>query len=328
MKRPKTLPAFSNSEFEMAHKLLASRVATMMGRKLEEGDWAYVYCVAKDIPNRGWSNLNMDIIYNGLGVEHKMLMVKSRRPIKHYCGTTLMHPSATRSIRIPSDEDDPTKVAQEILKQYGELIEERRRKVAESAPGKKPDLRIGWLLWQADLVEFLYFEQEMLPPNPDDFRAEWHERRSGNRKPSRNLWVYEKETGVKRFSITTSAGPKIQPYFDVPPPDDPNLYYFRVQGEYIKDGRVRVWITPMTELVLREILGSLELKVVSEAILKIANEVRIEEAEVRTFEERDIDLARPLYVTKEAYTLLRKAFAGVSDEHCMQLFVQTLAKRR
>ena len=44
----------------------------MMGRKFEEGDWADVYCTAKNIPNRGWSNLNIDVIYNGLGVEHKM----------------------------------------------------------------------------------------------------------------------------------------------------------------------------------------------------------------------------------------------------------------
>ncbi len=51
MKRPKTLPAFSPEEREQVHTLLATHVAYMMGRKLEEGDWAEVYCRAKGIPN-------------------------------------------------------------------------------------------------------------------------------------------------------------------------------------------------------------------------------------------------------------------------------------
>ena len=42
----------------------------MMGRKLEEGDWAEVYCRAKGLPNQGWSNLNIDVMHEGLGVEH------------------------------------------------------------------------------------------------------------------------------------------------------------------------------------------------------------------------------------------------------------------
>ena len=54
----------------------------MMGRKFEEGDWAAVYCTAKNIPNRGWSNLNIDVIYNGLGVEHKMLRPNGDRPVR------------------------------------------------------------------------------------------------------------------------------------------------------------------------------------------------------------------------------------------------------
>ena len=45
--------------------------------------------------------------------------------------------------------------------------------------------------------------------------------------------MYEKITKQKRYSVTTSAGIKIQPYFDVPPPNDQNLYYFRVQSEPI-----------------------------------------------------------------------------------------------
>ena len=108
MRYPRTLQAFSEEERAKAHKFLASRVSIMMGRKFEEGDWNYIYCNAKDIPSIGWSNLNIDIMYRGLGVEHKMLCVKSNKPIKEYCGTSPMHPSMTRSIRIPSTSGNPT----------------------------------------------------------------------------------------------------------------------------------------------------------------------------------------------------------------------------
>jgi len=186
-------------------------------------------------------------------------------------------------------------------------------------------MRTGWLLWQVDLVEFLYFEEEMLPPDPNDYWAEWHERRSGNRKPSKNLWVYEKETGIKRYSITTIAGAKIQPYFDVPPPNDPNLCYFRVQGEKVEAGLIRLWVTPTTALVLNNILGSTSADVVSDAIVSCAKEVR-------SLKERRVDyikgteLAKPVYVTREAYAALKEIFSGVSDEHMMRLFAQHLSQ--
>ena len=325
MRRPKTLNVFSEAEFANAHRSLASRVAIMMGRKFEEGDWSYVYCSAKNIPNKGWSNLHIDVMYESLGVEHKMLCVKSNKTIKEYCGTRLMHPSATRSIRIPSTEGDPTETAQEILQQYAELIEQRRQRVAENAPGKKPDMRTGWLLWQVNLVEFLYFEEEMLPPDPDDYWAEWHERRSGNRKPSKNLWVYEKETGIKRYSITTTAGAKIQPYFDVPPPNDPSLCYFRVQGEEVEIGLIRLWITPTTALVLNNLLGSTNIDVVSDAIVNYAKKARSLKGG-RVDYTKGTELAEPVYVTREAYAALKEIFAGVSDEHMMQLFVRYLSQ--
>jgi hypothetical protein len=73
MKKPKTIPAFTKSERDKAHTLLAIRVAHMMGRKFEEGDWAEVYCRAKDIPVKGWSNLDIDIMHDSLGVEQKMI---------------------------------------------------------------------------------------------------------------------------------------------------------------------------------------------------------------------------------------------------------------
>jgi hypothetical protein len=104
MRCPKTLQAFSKTEFTKAHALLAARVATMMGRKFEEGDWSYVYHTAKNIPPSGWSNLNIDVMHKSLGIEHKMLCVQSKKSIKEHCGTSLMHPAATRSIRVPSTE--------------------------------------------------------------------------------------------------------------------------------------------------------------------------------------------------------------------------------
>lgn len=325
MRRPKTLQAFSETGLVHAHRFMASKVATMMGRKFEEGDWSYIYCSAKNIPDEGWSNLHIDIMHESLGVEHKMLCVKSNRTIKEYCGTRLMHPAATRAIRIPSTEGEPTEIAREILEQYAALVEQRRQRVAENAPGKEPDMRTGWLLWQAELVEFLYFEEEMLPPDTNDYWAEWHERKSGNRKPSKNLWVYEKETGIKRYSITTSAGAKIQPYFDVPAPNDPNLYYFRVQGEPVENERIRLWITATTALILQNVLGATDTDTLSAAIIDQANKIRawqrkgVEPAS-------GIELAKPIFITQEAYTFLTQAFQGVSDEHRMQIFVQYLSR--
>lgn len=328
MERPRTLKAFSQEERLNAHKFLASRVATMMGRKLEEDDWNYVYCSAKDIPSRGWSNLNIDVMYNGLGVEHKMLCVPSKKPIKEYCGTSRMHPSATRSFRIPSTSGDPTEAAQHVLDQYADLIEQRRKKVAEEFPDFGPDMRTGWLLWQESLREFLYFEEEMLPPDPDDYYAEWRESGGGTRKTSKNLWIYEKETGRKRYSITTTAGQKIQPYFDVPPPNDPNLYYFCVQGEELEDSLVRVWLTPTTALLLKNEFGSLDKDIISNAIIETSKSIAVLEAEEEG-KRRDTgaELAQPIFITVEAYRALRSAFEGVSDEHLFQLFARNIYQR-
>jgi len=321
MRRPSTLLAFSAEEYVKAHALLASRVATMMGRKFEEGDWSYVYCTAKGIPNQGWSNLHIDIMCKQLGVEQKMLCVQSNKSIKEYCGTSRMHPSATRSIRVPS-EGDPTALAREVLQQYADLITKRRQKVAENEPGVEPDMRIGWFLWQESLEEFMYFEEEMLAPNPNDYWAKWKESGGGARKTSKNLWVYETETGRKRYSITTSAGAKIQPYFDVPPPNDPNLYYFRVQGEELEGGLTRIWITSTTALLLKKIFGNLDTETISAAIMETAKGVTAIKDEDEKRNKVDVELAQPIYITRDAYFALKQAFFGINDDHMVQLFVQ------
>lgn len=330
----------------------------MMGRKMEEEDWRQAYCGAKGIPATGWSNLSIDVMHNNLGVEHKMLCVKSSGSILAACGTSHMHPAGTRSIRIPA-EDDATKAAQDVLGQYAALIRYRTvlvdlrhrvavgaiskgeaiavltrdfpaitaavamRQIPDKAPGTPtdpapaaPDMRVGWLLWQDSLREFLYFEEPMVPPDPTRFRAVWKASGGGSRKPSRNLWVFDNDTGRKAYSITTEAGAKIQPYFDVPPPTDPNLYHFVVQGEQVGN-LIRLWITRQTAEYLRFKLGSLESDDLSRAVLAVA-----QQRGTAAPQPVAVDSAVDIYLTIEAYQSLITAFEGVSDEHLMQLCAQ------
>ncbi len=259
----------SPNPFVEAHALLAAKVAYMMGRKFEEGDWAEVYCKAKGIPVRGWSNLKIDIMDDGLGVEHKMLCYRSDADLAEAFGQTIMHPAATRSIRVPPTDVDANEAMREIFQQYAALIRQRTDKVRETTPaGKQPDMRTGWLLWQDSLRQFRYFEEPMLAPDAKDFYAEWHDSGGGARKASRNLWVFDKATGHKRYSITTAAGAKIQPYFDVPPPNDPNVYLFTVIGEVIGVGMVRVWLTIATFRELKRVLGDFDTTKLSEYVLR------------------------------------------------------------
>lgn len=324
MKRPKTLPAFTSEEYREAHKLLATKVAFMMGRKLEEGDWAEVYCGAKNIPIKGWSNLNIDIMHGSLGVEHKMLCYRSQVNLAEACGRTLMHPSATRSIRVPSTKISPNKAMRDVLTQYGELIEARKRKVLEqSGVDVEPDMRTGWLLWQESLQQFLYFEEEMLIPDPDDYTATWQASGGGTRKESKNLWIYERETGKKRYSVTTTAGAKIQPYFDVPPPTDPNLYLFTVIGEVIDNGLIKVWITESTARELQHLLGKLDTDTVSKIVIEAASEI----SKLEISGKPKIEIAHPILIYPEAYNSLQEALPGVSDEHSFQLLAEYLRNK-
>ncbi len=191
------LQVFSAEQKERVHRLLALRVAQMMGRKLEEDDWTSVYCAAKDIPDQGWSNLNIDVMHGTLGVEQKMLCYRSKPSLLAACGTSLMHPSATRSLRVVDLEGDPDTEMQHIFSQYRDLLDSRRATVAErgNVDAADVDLRTGWLLWQVSLREFLYFEEPLVAPDPDNFYAKWVEKSDGRRKGSRNLWIYQKDTG-------------------------------------------------------------------------------------------------------------------------------------
>lgn len=322
MIRAKVLPAFTEPEQAKAHRLLAIKVALMMGRKFEEGDWAQVYCAAKGIPLSGWSNLNLDIVHGCLGVEQKMLRPSGDRPVRNVFGARLMHPSATRSIRVL---DGPAEmVMQDVLTQYGHLIEQRKRAVKAACGKGEPDLRTGWLLWQSNLREFLYFEEETLTPVVDDYIAEWHENEGkGARKPSKSLWIYEKETGQKKYSVTTSAGAKIQPYFDVPPQSHPHVYVFRVQGEEIEPGLIRVWAPSALARELERLLGGLTPEQIETALRRI--ETRI--AEARTEYLTEMEDATPFTMTSDAYNRLWERFPNaVGDAHLVQLVLEELTK--
>lgn len=317
------LSVFTDEEKKKAKILLAAKVASMMGRKLEEGDWSEVYCKAKDILENGWSNLHIDVSHNGLGIEFKMLRVAQLRgqPIKSVCGTTRMHPAATRSIRIDDTMLPANDVMVDVLTQYSALIDERTERVRANSPDGTADMRLGWLLWEDDLREFLYFEELMQKPNPDDYYAEWNETAArGARKSSKSLWIFEKSTDKKRYSVTTSAGIKIQPYFDVPPPSDTNLVYFRVQSELLDDDTIILWVAASTAAQLNERLGSIEKEVVSNAVFEAASKERHDEG----FTIDDLQAAVPIHVSKEAFDLLISNWEAVSDDHRVQLLIQSL----
>lgn len=312
----KTLKAFTEEEKNIAMDILSAKVSTMLGRKMEEGDWDFVYCNAKNIPESDWSNLHIDINHEGLGVEHKMLRVTKSGSILNECGTTKMHPAGTRSIRIP-EESDPEKAMKNILAQYNELIDTRSEAVKANSTNKSADMRIGWLLWKDTLDEFLYFEEEMTKPNANDFYAEWNTTPArGSRKSSRSLWVYEKESGKKKYSVTTTAGAKIQPYFDVPAPNDENLYYFKVQGVLVDGGMVKVWLTRSTAKYLELLLGSLDSEVLSEAIdsFDISKSSELSDS---TIAER---IAVPVLIKEGSYEKLKTLYPPLSDEYMLQQF--------
>lgn len=321
-----TLKAFSDLEAKRAKLFLATQVASMMGRKLEEGDWSKVYCQAKGIPEAGWSNLHIDVIHNGLGLEMKLLRIAQLhgKPLKSVCGTTLMHPAATRSIRIDNTSLPADDVMRDVSAQYGELIHQRTSKVQEAAPRMRPDMRTGWLIWEDTLTEFLYFEEPMMPPNPDHYYAEWNTTPArGARKASKSLWVYNKRNNQKRYSVTTSAGIKIQPYFDVPSPADPNLYYFRVQSEPISADTICLWVASSTANALKHRLGSLDRDVVSPAIIQVLSRQTAQSHATSP----DENLAVAILVSVEAHSRLVAAWDAVSDEHRAQLLLRALIEQ-
>lgn len=318
-----SLKAFSAAEVQTVQRMLAHRVAQKMGSKMEEDDWTSVYCSAKGIPAQTWSNLSIDVVHGSLGVEHKMLCYRSKPSLLEACGTRLMHPAATRSLRLPTDSEDPQKVMVNILNQYADLLEQRKESIANSAgvPVSMVDLRTGWLLWQVSLREFLYFEEPTESPSPADYYAEWVEKETtGARKGSRNLWIYERSTGIKRFSLTTAAGIKLQPYFDVPGARDENLYHWTVIGESLDFGEVRIWLTSRTANELRKLAGSLNKNDVSSLIIESLEYADFGKESLQPIAQEEVAIG--VVLTDEAYTALGSHFTSTNDDHLLQRFVE------
>jgi hypothetical protein len=312
------LETFSPEEVDRIRALMAAQVIGMRGRTLEEGDWTSVYCDAKGIPQRGWSNLDIDVVANsGLGVEHKQLGTGVKSPTTK-CGGRAMHPAMTRQIDIP-DSADPNEVMAAVLGQYAELVERRREWVNELT-GQEADLRLGWLLWKTDLSEFMYFEERMSAPKPDDYYAEWREHRSRRRQSSRNVWVFERETKIKRYSITTSRGPKIQPYFDVPGRDDPALYVIQAEGEEAEPDVVRLWVRISTMRRLNQFIKAEDQAALSEFILDSVGAVEIDESEGTAPHVPAV----PLQVSREAYEAVTSALSGPTTDDRLQRLLDTL----
>jgi len=319
-----TLSAFNITELLKAKILLTARVAYMMGRKLEEADWAHVYCKARGLDSLGWSNLNADITVAGLSLEHKMMRCSESEAIKKHCGTRMMHPALTRRISLP-DIADPDEAMRIVIAQYQKVLDERHDKAAMISGDKPVELRSGWLLYDSSLTEFLYFEERTRNLNPKKHRAVWNERITkgeGGRRGNRNLWIYD-ESDQKVWSVTGgSSGTKIQPYFKVPAANDKHLCYFRVQGEPLGAETVRVWVTESTAKNLRQILGELDMRSVTDAILNVSASdetlTAIEECEE----------IRELVIGQNAYTALKEKFLGVSDEHCFQLLCKRLVEEK
>ena len=122
--RLKTLPVFPDAELYKADELFSAGVAAIGVDPFPLSSWSKVYCAAKNIPAGVWSNLSIDVMHGHLGVEHKMLCLRSDRSIRSACGTIQMHPAGTRAIRIPPEED-ATIAAREVLKQYAEIVRQR-----------------------------------------------------------------------------------------------------------------------------------------------------------------------------------------------------------
>jgi hypothetical protein len=151
-----------------------------------------------------------------------------------------MHPAATR--RLEYDPEAPADDCKDrILSQWASHIEEFRARVGATSPSSHSDIRWGVLLWAPDLDEFLYFEEEIVTPDPKAFRAEWKSR-THRGQPTRTLAIYETETATQWFSVTLPrTGAKLQPYFDIPRAGE-GAHLFQIHD----GGLVPLWVSKET----------------------------------------------------------------------------------
>jgi len=247
------LKAFTSEQELLVAELLAEQVRHLLIVRghYEEYHWASLYRAAKGAPRGTWSNLQFrDFIHEGIGVEWKIL--GSDAP-SAAMGRSVMHPSGTRRIEFdPTESADSCK--ERILTQWCRAMDEFEARVRAHGKSPRAEIRWGVLLWGRDLGEFLYFEEPMIRPRHADYDARW-ETRTGRGKQTQSLYIYEKRTGKKRFSVThPSQGAKLQPYFDVPVSRS-DVHLFSVKSADVYP----IWVSEETRAALRERIGDTDM---------------------------------------------------------------------
>lgn len=356
-----TVPCFTDEERAKATIFLAAQVAGMMGRKFEEGDWAKVYCYSKGIPDTGWSNLSIDIVYGNLGVEHKMICRRTDHSIKASCGETIMHPAGTRSIRIPNIED-ATEAARDILSQYASLINGRASYVSIS--DRFNNLAITRDQAIAELMELFTIKKQsannLLPEKPKP-TTEHYSKRSPDMRTGWLLWqdslreflYFEEQTVIPKpsdyYAIWVDSGggrrkksrnlwvyhsETKQKCYSITTEAGAKIQpYFTVPAP--DDKNLYHFVVQGEQLpnglvriwvtdVTASFLKHLLGSLETEAISKaISNTSRI----VTESEDKSGSfpvLAVEILLTSESYSILKEKFPGVSDEHMIQQLLRAM----
>jgi len=98
---------------------------------------------------------------------------------------------------------------------------------------------------------------------------------------------------------------------------------FRVQGEEIAPGLIRIWVNTSTARELERIVGSLKPEDLGLVIATAA----AEQNEGQGHQAQPREQAVPLTLTTESYKVLVATFpSAVSDEHMAQLLIGRLNK--
>jgi hypothetical protein len=101
---------------------------------------------------------------------------------------------------------------------------------------------------------------------------------------------------------------------------DPNLYFFRVQGESIDASTVLLWVSSSTASALANKLGSLDKAIVSKAITSLLDGGVRPDA----WDSGSSELAQAIPVDSAVYQRLLASWEANSDEHRAQLLIKLL----
>lgn len=210
--------------------------------KIREEHWISIYRAAHGVVgNRPTTKPMGDYYFQGKAIEFKVKGVSE--PIKCQ-GEKLSH-VITRVVEW-NEKAAEEKSKIDVLKQletHEDLLYSLAENSADEVSGIEPVARYGVLLYNPTLEEFLYSEQDIEKLNPASFYAEKH---------NGSLWIFERESKIKRFSITGHThGAKIQRYLDVPEVGK-GSYYFKVEN----DGSKPIWLSPETYNTLSTMAGT------------------------------------------------------------------------